>query len=143
VYVCNRFNNDVSVIDLAAKREVRRIGVPREPISTTITPEGKQLLVADHLHAGRADVDVVAASVRVIDLVAGKVVQEIALPSGCTLLRDIRISPDGRYAVMAHVLARFHMPITQVERGWINIRTAPLSVKYLKKILDKGEHHVG
>ena len=120
LYVCNRFNNDVSVIDLATKRELRRIAVPREPISAAITPDGKQLLVANHIHASRADVDVVAATVSVIDLAAGQVVKEIALPSGSTLLRDIRISPDGRHALVAHVLARFHMPTTQVERGWIN-----------------------
>src|SRR6185369_10793675 len=68
----------------------------------------------------RADVDVVASSVSVIDTVAGKVLKEIYLPNGSTLLREIRISPDGRYAVVAHILARFHLPTTQIERGWIN-----------------------
>ena len=120
LYVCNRFNNDVSVFDLAAKKEVRRIAVPREPFSAAVTPDGKRLLVANHLHAGRADVDVVAASVSVIDLAAGKVVKEIPLPNGSGLLREIRVSPDGRYAVVAHNLARFHLPTTQIERGWIN-----------------------
>jgi len=120
LYVCNRFNNDVSVIDLATLKEIRRIAVPREPFSAAVTPDGKWLLVANHIHAGRADVDVVASSVSVIDLAAGKVLKEICLPNGSTLLRDIRVSPDGRYAVVAHILARFHLPTTQIERGWIN-----------------------
>ena len=76
LYVCNRFNNDVSVFDLATKKEIRRIAVPREPFSAAVTPDGKHLLVANHLHAGRADVDVVASSVSVIDLAAGKVLKE-------------------------------------------------------------------
>ena len=120
LYVCNRFNNDVSVFDLATLKEVRRIAVPREPFSAAVTPDGKRLLVANHIHAGRADGDVVASSVSVIDLAAGKVLKEISLPNGSTLLRDIRVSPDGRYAVVAHILARFHLPTTQIERGWIN-----------------------
>ena len=120
LYVCNRFDNDVSVIDLAARKEVRRIAVQREPFSAAVTPDGRRLLVANHIHAGRADVDVVASSVSVIDLAAGKVLKEIFLPSGSTLLRDIRVSPDARYAVVAHILAHFHLPTTQVERGWIN-----------------------
>ena len=120
LYVCNRFNNDVSVFDLATKQEVRRIAVPREPFSAAVTPDGKWLLVANHLHPGRADGDVVAASVSVIDLVAGKVAKEIALPNGSGLLHEIRVAPDGRHAVVAHNLARFHLPTTQIERGWIN-----------------------
>ena len=120
LYVCNRFNNDVGVFDLATKQETHRIAVPREPFSATVTPDGKWLLVANHLHAGRADGDVVAASVSAIDLAAGKVAKEITLPNGSGLLHEIRVSPDGRYAVVAHNLARFHLPTTQIERGWIN-----------------------
>jgi YVTN family beta-propeller protein len=120
LYVCNRFNNDVTVFDLATRKEVRRIAVAREPFSAAVTSDGQRLLVVNHIHAGRSDVDVVASSVSVIDLAAGKVLKEIALPNGSTLLRDIRVSPDGRHAVVAHILARFHLPTTQIERGWIN-----------------------
>lgn len=120
LYVCNRFNNNVSVLDLTTLKEVRRLAVPREPFSAAVTPDGKHLLVVNHIHAGRSDADVVASSVSVIDLAAGKVMKEIPLPNGSTLLRDIRVSPDGRYAVVAHILARFHLPTTQIERGWIN-----------------------
>jgi YVTN family beta-propeller protein len=120
LYVCNRFNNDVSVIDLTTGTEIRRIAVPREPFSAAVTRDGKRLLVVNHIHAGRSDGDVVASSVSVIDMATGKVLKEIALPNGSTLLREIRVSPDGRYAFVAHILARFHLPTTQIERGWIN-----------------------
>jgi YVTN family beta-propeller protein len=36
LYVCNRFNNDVSVIDLVSGRELRRIGVQREPVNGSV-----------------------------------------------------------------------------------------------------------
>jgi YVTN family beta-propeller protein len=120
LYVCNRFNNEVAIIDLQAKKMVRQIPVSREPVSAVLTKDGKFLLVANHLHAGRADGETVSAVVSVIDLAAGKVSKELTLPNGSGLLRDIRVSPDGKYAAVAHTLARFHLPTTQLERGWMN-----------------------
>jgi YVTN family beta-propeller protein len=126
LYVCNRFNNCVSVIDLAQRKEVNRIAVPREPVAAAVTPDGKLLLVANHIHTGRADADVVAAVVTVIDTASGKAVKDIALPNGSGLLRDVKVSPDGKYACVTHVLARFHLPTTQLERGWMNTNALSL-----------------
>ncbi|MFA5190999.1 MAG: c-type cytochrome [Verrucomicrobiia bacterium] len=120
LYVCNRFNNCVAAIDLAQRKEVKRVAVPREPVAVAVTPDGKQLLVANHLHTGRADADVVAAVVTIIDTASGRAIKDIALPNGSGLLRDVRVSPDGKYACVTHVLARFHLPTTQLERGWMN-----------------------
>jgi len=61
----------------------------------------------------------VAAAVSVIDASARTVLKHIPLPSGSTLLRGVCVSPDGRFAAVTHVLARFHLPTTQLERGWI------------------------
>ena len=126
LYVCNRFNNDVSVIDLAAKKELRRIAVQREPVAAAITKDGKYLLVANHLHTGRADVDYVAAVVSVIDVAAGKVIKELKLPNGSGLLNDIRVSPDGKYAAVTHLVARFNRSPTQVNYGWLNVNALTL-----------------
>ena len=92
----------------------------REPVAAAITPDGQRLLVANHLPAGRADASHVAAVVSVIDPALGQVVDELSLPSGSSALNDLRISPDGKYAVVTHILARFQRPTTQVERGWMN-----------------------
>jgi YVTN family beta-propeller protein len=37
-HVCNRFDNDVSVIDLAAGKEIARVRSVREPIAAALTP---------------------------------------------------------------------------------------------------------
>lgn len=132
LFICNRFNNNVAVVDLAQLKTLRCIPVPREPVAAAVTPDGKYLLVANHLHTGRSDVDVVAATVSIIDVAAGKVSKEITLPNGSGLLRDIRISPDGKFACVTHVLARFHLPTTQLERGWMN--TNALSLIDLAKL---------
>ncbi len=139
LFVCNRFDNEVAFIELASHKTVRRVRVPREPIAAAVTPDGKFLFVANHLHAGRADVDVVASSVSIIDVATGKVCQEIALPNGSTLVREVRVSPDGKHAVVAHQLSRFHLPTTQLERGWVNTSAASLidvaSLKLVNTVL--------
>lgn len=120
LFVCNRFNNEVAFLDVGQGEVTRRVRVPREPISAVITPDGRFLFVANHLQAGRSDAEFVAASISVIEVAAGEVRREIALPNGSTLVRDLRLSPDGRHAVVAHQLSRFQLPTTQLERGWVN-----------------------
>lgn len=120
LYVCNKFNNDVSVIPTDSKKEVARIPVSRQPSAAAITPDGKHLVVANLLPAGRADQDYTASVVSIIDTGDRKVVAEIQLPNGSTSLRGVAISPDGRYAYVTHILARYQLPTTQLERGWMN-----------------------
>ena len=134
LFVCNRFNNDVSVIDLASGKELRRIPVRREPVAAAIVPDGKRLLVANLLHTSRADADHVGAVVSVIDTALGQVVDDLWLPNGSGSLNDIRISPDGKYAVVTHILSRFHLPTTQLDRGWMNTNA--------KTIIDLGRMQV-
>ncbi|TAN36790.1 MAG: cell surface protein [Verrucomicrobia bacterium] len=120
LFVCNRFNNDVSVLDLPTQKELKRIPVLREPVAATITADGKYLLVANHLPTGRADAERVGAIISVVDVAQGKVVKDLLLPDGSGSLHDLRISPDGKYAVVTHLLARFRLPTTQLERGWMH-----------------------
>lgn len=126
LYVCDRFNDAVGVVDLTIMKEVRRIPVQREPVAAASTKDGKFLLVANHLHAGRADVDYVAAVVSVIDLVKEKVVKELSLPNGSGSLKDIRVSPDGKYAAVTHLIGRFNRVTTRVERGWMHVNAVTL-----------------
>ena len=120
LFVCNRFNNDVSIFDLTAKKEVCRIPVKREPVAAAITPDGRRLLVANHLPAGCADAEYVAAVVTVIDTERGRVADTLWLPNGSGSMKDLRISPDGKYAVVTHLIGRFWRPATQIERGAMN-----------------------
>ena len=102
------------------RRQVQQVPVEREPVAAALTPDGRLLFVANHIHTGPADAGMVAARVSVIDTSTRTVVRHIDLPSGSTLLRGICVSPDGRFAAVTHVLARFHLPATQVEHGWMS-----------------------
>ena len=119
LYVCNRFHNDVSVIDLASGREIARVKATREPVGVAITPDGKTALVINLLPLAPSDSYDVAADVTAIDT-ATKRPAAIRLPNGSSSVRGICVSPDGRYVYVVHILARYQMPTTQVERGWMN-----------------------
>jgi YVTN family beta-propeller protein len=73
LFVCNRFDNDISLIDLETGKEQCRIPVQREPVAAAISRDGRFLLVANLLHTGPADAELVAAVVSVIDTAARKV----------------------------------------------------------------------
>ena len=126
LFVCNRFNNDVSVFDAGTAKQQCRIPVQREPVAADITRDGRFLLVANLLHTGRADAERVAAVISVIDTASRKVVKELTLPDGSGLLNDLRVSPDGKYAVVTHLLGRFRLPATQLDRGWMNSNAATI-----------------
>lgn len=126
LYVCCRFNDQVEVIDLTAARVVRRLPAGREPVAAALTVDGQRLFVANHLPAGRSDLEVVASTVTVVEVEMGQRWKQLSLPNGSTLLHDVRISPDGRHAVVTHSIGRYHLPTTQVDRGWINSNAATL-----------------
>ena len=116
-YVCNRFDNSVSVVDLVAKKEVARIKALREPFDSAITPDGKTLFVTNHLPVDEADSYDVACEVTCIDTSTLQT-KQIRMPNGDTNLSGTCVSPDGKFAYVVSVLARYQMPRTQLERGW-------------------------
>ena len=126
LFVCNRFENDVSAIDVQSEKEVARIPVSREPVAAAITPDGKHLVVANHLPAGRSDGDYTSAVVSIVSTDSREVTSSVSLPNGSTGLRGVCVSPDGKFAYVTHILGRYHLPTTQLERGWMN--TNALSV---------------
>ncbi len=119
LYVCNRFNDDVSVIDLGAMKETARVKAIREPIDTAVTPDSKVVFVTNLLPVDPSDSYDVASEVTVIDAATLKT-SNIRLPNGSSSVHEVCVSPDGKYAYVAHILSRYQMPTTQLERGWMN-----------------------
>jgi YVTN family beta-propeller protein len=134
VYLCNRFGRQsscksigtISVVDLASGKEIKTVVVPREPTALDISKDGSTLYVANHLPATASDQDYAAAEVTLLDMAGKAKPIQIKLPNGAMALRGLKISPDGKIAVVTHMLARFHLPTTQLERGWMNTNAITL-----------------
>jgi DNA-binding beta-propeller fold protein YncE len=135
LFACLRFNNQVAWWDTATRREAGRVTVGREPVSLALTRNGEFLFVAHHLPAGRADSRTVAATIGIVDVKEGAMVKELALPNGSSIVREIRLSPDGRYAAVTHNLAHFQVPATQLDRGWLNTSALTVIAVSEQKIL--------
>jgi len=130
LYVCNRFNNEVAQIYIVKAKVVNRHKVMREPVDLVFSMDGRYLFAGNFLPAERSDADQVAATISVIDLEKG-FIENIELPNGSHSIGGMALSPDGRYIYVTHILARFQVPTTQLERGWMN--TNALSIIDAKK----------
>lgn len=145
VYIANRFLHRLAVVDLRAGRVVRTIPVEREPVAMAIVPGAGKLLVANHLPAMRADGAHAEARLSVVDPKAGRQVATIPLPNGSTSVRGLAVSPDGKFAYVTHILARFQLPTTQLDRGWMNTNAVSvIDLASLQRVntflLDSVEH---
>jgi len=126
LYLCNRFDDDVSVINLSDSSTVARVPVARQPIAAALSSDGARLFVAEHLPYGPSTNAFTAAAVAVIDTAAHVVDRRIALPPGSQSVRGMGISTDGATVYVTHLISHFQIPTTQVLRGWMN--TAALTV---------------
>ena len=120
LYVCNQFSNTVMEVDLATNKVVREVDVLREPRSAVLSKDGKYMFVANFLPLQRADIDIVAACVSVIDMKSFKRIKDIQLANGSNALRGCCITPDGKYVYVSHNLGRFAVPTSQLQQGWMN-----------------------
>ena len=134
LYVCNRFAGNVALIDLEAKK-VTLVPAVREPIRSAVTPDGKLLFVTNHLPLDPSDGYDVAAFVTVVNT-ADNSTSGIRLPNGSGSVRGVCFSPDGKYAYVAHILSRYQMPTTQLERGWMNTNALSLIDVAEKKLVN-------
>lgn len=123
---CNRFNNSVSLVDVKSKKELGRVSVLREPVAAAFSPDGKWLVVANHLPAMPGNGEYVRSAVSLINPATRTVVTNVMLPNGSTSLRGLCVAPDGSCAYVTHTLGRYQLPTTQLERGWMN--TSALSI---------------
>ena len=60
----------------------------------------------------------------------------IRLPNGSSSVRGICISPDGKQVYVTHILSRYQMPTTQLDRGWMNTNTLSIIDVQTKKLLN-------
>jgi DNA-binding beta-propeller fold protein YncE len=126
LFVSNQFSADVNEYSLPGLEPGRTVKVVREPRTVLVTKDGKYVFVANSIPLMPANypedeyADIyVAAEVSVINTETGES-KTIPLPNGSGSLHGMCLSPDGRYVYVTEIIARFLLPTTQVERGWMN-----------------------
>ncbi|MDR2706621.1 MAG: hypothetical protein LBC02_12650 [Planctomycetaceae bacterium] len=127
LFLCNRFNNNVAEYELPILKFVKQINVIREPRAAVITKDGKKIIVLNSLpndpncfpnHSAK-ELNV-AAEVSVIDI-ANAATKNIRLPNGSCNLRNICLSPDGRYAYLTHLISHFWNGTEKLDGGQMNV----------------------
>jgi len=120
IILCNRFPGEINFLDKQKFRVEKTIRVGREPIAMELVNHKNKLFVAHHLPEMASTADHVAAKISVIDLGSFMVTNTILLPNGSSSVKDITLGPEGKYLFVTHILARYLLPSTQLERGWMN-----------------------
>ncbi len=122
VYFANQFLHKISKFDAESGKIVKSAKAVHEPYAMALTPDGKKLVVTNHLPAPKGGLyeENIASAVSIYDAQTLENIANIELANGTINCKDVAISPDGKYAFVSHVLARFNVPTTQLERGWIN-----------------------
>ncbi len=136
LFVCNRFENKVSAIKLNGRAKRVTLDVPREPIAAAMTANSGGLYVLNALPQSPANEGYTSCVVSVIDPAFNKVVASVTLPNGSNQLQGICFSPDGRYAYATHILARYQLPTTQLERGWMNTNAMSIIDTVSRKLVN-------
>jgi YVTN family beta-propeller protein len=121
LYVCNIFNNNISVVDLGSKKEKSKIQVIREPYAAALTPDGKTLVVANSLpHEVSTDSQTITNKIQLINTADGKITKTLPLPVGSHSALGVTVSPDGKYALVTHLLGMFNHVADKISGGWIH-----------------------
>lgn len=121
LYVCNQYNDDISVVNIASGKEDKKIKVVREPYSARVTPDEKILVVANSLPlCNSTDTAEAHCKISLVDLNDNSKTVHLGLTQGSHSVFGMAITPDGKYALITHLVAMFNLPATQITGGWVH-----------------------
>jgi DNA-binding beta-propeller fold protein YncE len=120
----------LTAIDITSGKTIANIPVGSQPTCVAVSPDGSLAVVSHLIPTTAATAPEHAVEIAIVDLTKLSVKSSVRLPTGSTNARGVAISGDGGKAFVVHTLGRFHLPTTQLDRGWVN--TNALSVIDLK-----------
>jgi DNA-binding beta-propeller fold protein YncE len=126
VYACYRFANRVVALDPRTGRSRASYFGLREPVATSVSPDGQTLAVVSLLPDGPANAARVQAGVSLLDASSLKPRAQIELPNGSASARGLAFHPTKPVCAVVHNIGRHAIPTTQVEHGWMNVSALSL-----------------
>lgn len=141
LYVCNLFNEDISVINVSSMKETQRIKMVREPYSAAITPDGKTLVVSNSLpHQKSTDSLVISSTISLVNTQNNEVVNVPLFLDGKVFgthsVFGIAITNNGKYAFVSHLIGQINIPATRIDFGWVHLNCMSLIDIENKKLLN-------
>ncbi|HSP42337.1 MAG TPA: hypothetical protein VLO11_05665 [Luteolibacter sp.] len=130
LFACDYGNDQLVAFDPETGKSVAQIPVGRQPMHVAITPDESLAVVSNLIPATAATAPDHATEISIVDLATLTARAPVRLPTGSTNARGVAIDGKGEKAYVAHTLGRFHLPTTQLDRGWVN--TNALSIIDLK-----------
>ena len=130
LFAADRGLDRLTALGLADGETRAHIPVGRQPGFVAITPDESLAVVSNLIPATAATDPEHATGITLVDLETLTVRATVRLPTGSTNARGIAIGADSTKAYVVHTLGRFHLPTTQLDRGWVN--TNALSIIDLK-----------
>ncbi len=118
--VTDRVANQIVVLDADSGERLDAVACRREPGAVAVDAPGQLAVVVHRRPHGPANDPRCAIGVDLVQVSRDLGVTELTLPPGSTNGRGVVLSPDGRWAYVAHTIGRTHMPTEQIEYGWIN-----------------------
>lgn len=119
LWITQRYNHEVWEVSPGSKEVLSKVKVGREPVDMVPFAGDSFLLVANNLPEMSSLDYPVACQLDLIDVASKQVVKRIVLPNGSTDVKSVAVDPDGKYAYVTHLLARYQLPTNQVDRGWM------------------------
>lgn len=117
---CDRGLDRLDIIDRNEGKTLAHVATGRQPAFLAVTPDESTVLVSNLTPATAATAPNHATEITLIDLDARAVRASVRLPTGSTNARGIVLDRSGKTAYVAHTIGRFHLPTTQLDRGWVN-----------------------
>jgi DNA-binding beta-propeller fold protein YncE/mono/diheme cytochrome c family protein len=116
---CDRSRNKLVVVKLATGDTEFTVDVGREPGTVAVTKDGKYAVVGNKLPRPTNPLtNTPAVEVSIVNL-ATKEVKAVTLAKGTTMIRQVVVSSDGRWAYVTHLSPRGNLPVQQLDNGWV------------------------
>ena len=110
----------------------------REPYAAALTPDGATLVVANSLPDQKViDTVTLTGKVSLVSTSSEKVDAVIPIfPVGTHSMFGVCVSNDGKYAFVTHLVAKFTLPATMLENGWVHTNNMAIIDIGKKKLLN-------